>query len=199
MNVSVFTKAGQSLDQLGTAIQEPSLDHGRNSVYLENVPFLARVSNRPCYLISYARTLWRELCSLGSRMEIARKTFVLRQRVVLPTVFPDLPRTHPLIRRYLLAHMRSIRALRTIHPWARPLDIYLLIRVIHPRLFGEDPGMVKEWPLLTPANPPHSSRCGCERGHCCGTECTARENRLASKRGAFSLRDQFRDTPHMIA
>ena len=98
----------------------------------------------PSHRLLGLHAVWRELCSLPSRIAILRRNNWFRFGISLESSSRqgNLPRaTRDKFRR---ARIRGIRKLLSIHPAATPLDFYVLLRSIDRDLFEEDQGKAEE-------------------------------------------------------
>lgn len=86
----------------------------------------------------YRREWFAELCNVYRRMEILRQRRLLRHGIFLTSgAERSLIGDHQ-ARQFQRARIRSIQALRTIHPGATVTDHYLASTLIGPDLFAED-------------------------------------------------------------
>jgi hypothetical protein len=76
------------------------------------------------------RALWRELCSLPSRIAISRRNNWFRYGTSPDCYVQGLPLPPDMRRKCRGIHIRGIQILRTIHPAATPVDVHILLNAI---------------------------------------------------------------------
>ena len=82
------------------------------------------------HLVSGLHITWQELCSLPSRIAIARRNNWFRYGTSPDWYVQGFPLTHSLHRKYRDARIRGIRIIHTIHPAATPVDFHILLNSI---------------------------------------------------------------------
>jgi hypothetical protein len=83
------------------------------------------------------RAMWREICSLPSRIAISRRNNWFRYGISLDCSVRGLFLPSYLRGKYRDARIRGIQILRTIHPAATPVDLHILLSAIDPQIFLE--------------------------------------------------------------
>lgn len=106
-------------------------DHRRNWISR------AAASLFPSHRLLGLRTVWRELCSLPSRIAIARRNNWFRYGICLDSTVQGHPMPHALRHRYRGARIRGIQIMRSIHPGATMVDHQILLTSIDPQIFQE--------------------------------------------------------------
>ena len=131
--VSPRCDADQRNSDQGSALSDvhTGADHRRN--------WISRVAASlfPSHRLLGLRTVWRELCSLPSRIAIARRNNWFRYGICLDSTVRGLPMPHALRRRYRGARIRGIQIMRSIHPEATMVDHQILLTSIDPQIFQE--------------------------------------------------------------
>ncbi len=98
----------------------------------------AAASLLPPHRLLGLRAVWREICSLPSRIAILRRNNWFRYGIPLESS-SQLASPQSAIRgRFRRARIRGIRKALSIHPALTPLDFYVLLRTIDRDLFEED-------------------------------------------------------------
>jgi hypothetical protein len=103
----------------------------------------------PSHRLLGLRAVWRELCSLRSRIAILRRNNWFRFGICLESPSQQASGRCDPQRDFRCARIRGIQKMRSIHPGATPLDFYILARTIDRDLFEEDRGKATESPSNT--------------------------------------------------
>jgi hypothetical protein len=78
------------------------------------------------------RTVWREICSLPSRIAIAQRNNWFRYGNSLDYSVQGLPIPYHARRKWRCVRIRGIQIMRSIHPRATPVDFHILLTAIDP-------------------------------------------------------------------
>jgi hypothetical protein len=136
---AVFTKAGLWWGESSNAsAEQASCSARRASSTRRKIPLAVRIADGLRYRRVYLHILWSEICNLPRRMAILRGKGLVRRGY--PLQFSQDGHAHkpecPLRDMWLFVRTKNIRALRSIHPTATPIDFYFLASVIGPQTFS---------------------------------------------------------------
>jgi len=127
------------------ADQESALSDDRTATGLRRRQILeAAINQTPIPLSVILHRVWRELCSLVSRIAILRRNNWFPRGVSLDHFAQGCYVQYPLRCKYRRARIRGIQKALSIHPMATLVDFHILVSAIDPQLLQEDSDMANE-------------------------------------------------------
>jgi hypothetical protein len=125
-------------DQRNSDLESALSGAHREAGHQRNLLSRVAVSLFPPPRLLGLRAVWRELCSLHSRIAILRKNNWFRYGIPLESPSQLASPRHAIRGRFRRARIRGIQKALSIHPGLTPLDFYILARTIDRDLFEED-------------------------------------------------------------